>query len=306
MWIHVLGSAAGGGFPQWNCGCPNCRAARQGGLQAAPRTQDSLAVSEDGDAWFLLNASPEIRQQIESFSPLHPRGPRDSPVRAILLTNGDLDHCLGLFSLRESHPLVIYATERVRRGLVESNAIFRTLQRFPEQVTWRVLTLGREEELNGLDGSPSGLSVVALPAPSKLPIHLEGLMAPDPEDNVGLWIRERRTGRLAVYLPGVAFLDNPILRAIEGADCLFFDGTFWSSDELIRLGLSTKHAEDMAHLPVGSPAGSLAGLRALTVQRKIYTHINNTNPILVKDSPERRGVEAARWEVAEDGMEVRL
>lgn len=306
MWIHILGSAAGGGFPQWNCGCPNCQGARQGGLKATPRTQDSLAVSEDGDAWFLLNASPEIRQQIESFSPLHPRGPRDSPVRAILLTNGDLDHCLGLFSLRESHHLVIYATERVRRGLEESNAIFRTLQRFPEQVTWRVLTLGREEELNGLDGSPSGLSVVALAAPGKLPIHLEGLMAPDPEDNVGLWIRERRTGRLAVYLPGIASLDTRILQAVEGADCLFFDGTFWSSDELIRLGLSTKRAEDMAHLPVGSPAGSLTGLRPLTVHRKIYTHINNTNPILVEDSPERRAVEAARWEVAEDGMGVRL
>ncbi len=148
--------------------------------------------------------------------------------------------------------------------------------------------------------------MVALAAPGKLPIHLEGLMAPDPEDNVGLWIRERRTGRLAVYLPGIASLDARILQAVEGADCLFFDGTFWSSDELIRLGLSTKCAEDMAHLPVGSPAGSLTGLRPLTVHRKIYTHINNTNPILVEDSPERRAVEAARWEVAEDGMGVRL
>ncbi len=305
MRIHVLGSAAGGGFPQWNCGCPNCREVREGNSRLTPRTQDSLAVSADGEAWFLLNASPEIRQQIERFPPLHPRGARHSPIQAILLTNGDLDHCLGLFSLRESHPLVIYATERVRRGLVDSNVIFRTLQRFPEQVTWRLLKLGREEELSDLDGSPSGLSVLALPVPGKLPVHLEGLMPSDPEDNVGLWIRGRHTGRMAAYLPGVASL-NGFRQALEGTDCLFFDGTFWSSDELVRLGLSTKRAEDMAHLPIGGPTGSLAQLVGLTAQRKIYTHINNTNPILRVDSPERRAVEKARWEVAEDGLEISL
>jgi pyrroloquinoline quinone biosynthesis protein B len=198
-------------------------------------------VSAEGKAWFVLNASPEIRQQIESFPPLHPRGGRHSPIQAILLTNGDLDHCLGLFSLRESYPLVIYAMERVRRGLVDSNVIFRTLQRFPEQVTWRLLKLGREEELSGRDGLPSGLSVLALPVPGKLPVHHEGLMPPDPEDNVGLWIRERRTGRVAAYLPGVASLER-LRQTVEGADCLFFDGTFWSSDELLRLGLSPKRA----------------------------------------------------------------
>jgi pyrroloquinoline quinone biosynthesis protein B len=305
MRIRVLGSAAGGGFPQWNCGCPNCRGVREGTVTAVPRTQDSRAVSVDGDGWFLLNASPEIRQQIESFPPLHPRGPRHSPIRAILLINGDLDHCLGLFSLRESHPLVVYATERVRRGLAESNTLFRTLQRFPEQVTWRPLKVGREEELVGPDGAPSGLTVLALPVAGKLPIHLEGLMPPDPEDNVGLWIRERRSGRLAVYLSAVAFLDG-LRSGLEGADCLFFDGTFWSSDELIRLGLGTRRAEEMAHLPVGGPAGSLAGLVGLPVPRRIYTHVNNTNPILLDDSPERRQVEGAGWEVAVDGLEVTL
>ncbi|MFQ5946255.1 MAG: pyrroloquinoline quinone biosynthesis protein PqqB, partial [Anaerolineae bacterium] len=263
------------------------------------------AVSADGEGWFLLNASPEIRQQIESFPPLHPRAPRHSPIRAILLTNGDLDHCLGLFSLRESHPLVIYSTERVRQGLVESNVLLRTLQRFPEQLTWRLLKLDREEELSGLDGSPSGLSVLAVPVPGKRPVHLEGLMLPDPEDNVGLWIRERRTGRVAAYLPGVASL-NDLRPAMERVDCLFFDGTFWSGDELIRLGLSTMRAEDMAHLPVGGPTGSLAELARLASPRKIYTHINNTNPILLVDSPERHAVEAAGWEVAADGLEVDL
>ena len=306
MRVRVLGSAAGGGFPQWNCGCPNCQAVRQGSPRVTPRTQDSLAVSGDGEAWFLLNASPDIRQQIESFPPLHPRAARHSPIRGILLTNGELDHCLGLFSLRESQPLVIYSTERVRQGVVESHAIFRTLQRSPDQVTWRVLKLDCEEPLCGQDGAPSGLSVMALPVSGKLPVHLERLMAPDPEDNVGLWIRERGSGRLLVYLPGVASLDDRVPREIAGAGCLCFDGTFWSGDELVRLGLSAQRAEDMAHLPIGGPGGSLARLAGLAVPRKIYTHINNTNPILPADSIERRAVEAARWEVAEDGLEISL
>jgi pyrroloquinoline quinone biosynthesis protein B len=279
---------------------------RQGTVNASPRTQESVAVSSKGDGWFLVNTSPEIRQQIESFPPLHPQDSRHSPIRAILLTSGDLDHCLGLFSLRECHPLVVYSTDRVRRGLVEFNAIFRTLQRFPEQVTWRVLTLGREEELTGLDATPSGLTVAALPAPGKLPIHLEGRMDPDPEDNVGLWVREQDSGRVAVYLPGVASLTGLLRGALAEAQCLFFDGTFWSSDELVRMGFSARLAEDMAHLPIGGPGGSLVQLSDLPVQRKIYTHINNTNPILAKASLERRAVEEAGWEVAEDGLEVRL
>lgn len=306
MRIHVLGSAAGGGVPQWNCGCPNCRDVRAGSGRVAPRTQDSLAASADGEAWILLNASPDIRQQIESFPPLQPAAPRHSPIRAIVLTNGDLDHCLGLFSLRESSPLVIYATERVRHGLVERNAIVRTLQRFPGQLTWRLLKPGVEKELAGPDSAPSGLSVTALPLPGKLPIHLEGLLPPDPEDNVGLWIRDRTSGRLAVYAPGVASIDDRLCQALDGADCLFFDGTFWTGDELIRLGLSTKRAEEMAHLPIGGPAGSLARLAGLSIRRKAYTHINNSNPILRADSGERSAVETAGWETAEDGMEVHL
>jgi pyrroloquinoline quinone biosynthesis protein B len=261
-------------------------------------------VGVDGERWFLLNASPDIGRQIEGLSLLHPRGARHSPIQAILLTDGELDHCLGLFSLRESHPLVIYSTERVWRGLVETNAIIRTLRRFPEQLTWRQLKLGVVEEICGRDGTPGGLSVVAHPAPGKLPFHLEGVMAPDPEDTVGLWIRDRGSGRLAVYLPGVARLDEDLRQAVGGADCLFFDGTFWSSEELIRLGLSGRRAEDMAHLPIAGPKGSLAGLSGVPSGRKIYTHINNTNPILPADSPERRAVEEAGWEVAEDGLEV--
>jgi len=306
MLIRVLGSAAGGGFPQWNCGCPNCRGVRSGDLRATARSQECVAVSADGDRWFLLNCSPEIRQQIESFPPLHPRGPRHSPIAAILLTNGDLDHCLGLLSLRESHPLVIYATDRLRRGFTDGNVLYRTLDRFPGQVTWRALQLGREAELADVEGRPAGLLVEAVAVPGKLPIHLETGAAPDPADSVGFRIRERATGRVLAYLSGVGAVSDAVRRAVEGADCVFFDGTFWSADELPGLGLGTKRAEDMAHLPIGGPEGSLARLNGVAARRRIFIHLNNTNPLLRDDSPERAHVEAAGWEVARDGMEVRI
>ena len=270
------------------------------------RTQESVAVSADGETWFLLNASPEIRQQIESFIGLHPRAPRHSPIGAILLTNGDLDHTLGLLSLRESHPLAIYATERVRAGFVAGNVLYRTLQRFPTQVTWRALELGREEELTSADGRESGLFVESVAAPGKPPIHLEGLAGPDSEDSIGLRIREASTGRRLAYFAATGGLTPAMREALADADCVFFDGTFWSSDELPALGLGVKRAEDMAHLPIGGAGGSLAQLRGLRAGRRIYIHVNNTNPILREDSAERREVEAAGWEIAWDGMEVTL
>ena len=306
MRVRVLGSAAGGGFPQWNCGCPNCRGVRDGAIRAAPRTQESVAVSADGEAWFLLNASPEIRVQIESFAALHPRGPRDSPIAGILLTNGDLDHCLGLLSLRETYPLTVYATDRVRHGFTDDNILYRTLERFDGQVTWRVLKLGREEELAGPAGKPSGLAVEAVALPGKPPLHLHGRFPPDREDNVGFRIRERATGRLLAYLSGVAAVTPAVFDALDGAACVFFDGTFWSDDELIALGLGSQRAADMAHLPVGGPGGSLAGLADHRAGRRIYIHVNNTNPILRDDSPERAAVEAQGWTVAHDGMEIEL
>lgn len=275
-------------------------------MRALARTQESVAVSADGDLWFLLNASPEIRQQIEGFEGLHPRAPRHSPLAAIVLTNGDLDHALGLLSLRESHPLVIYATERVRRGFTEGNVLYRTLQRFPEQVTWRALKLGREEGLAGSDGVGSGLLIEAVAVPGKPPVHLEGLAPPDPEDNIGLRVREASSGRLLAYFPAVGRVTSEMKDALADARCIFFDGTFWATDELLTLGLGQKRAEDMAHLPVGGQGGSLALLRSLAAPRRIYIHVNNTNPILCDDSPERQAVEAAGWEVAYDGMQVTL
>jgi pyrroloquinoline quinone biosynthesis protein B len=265
-----------------------------------------VAVSADGAHWFLLNASPEIRAQIESFPPLHPRRPRHSPIEGLVLTNGDLDHCLGLLSLRESHPLAVYATERVRRGFTEGNVLYRTLERFADQVTWRPLKLGREEELTVGGGRPSGLTVEAVALPGKLPIHLEGRVSPDPEDNVGLRLRERATGRLLAYLPAVGRPSPAVHAALDGADAVFFDGTFWSSDELPGQGLGDKRAEDMAHWPIGGEGGSLAALRDVRAARRLFIHLNNTNPVLREDSPERAALAAAGWEVAQDGLELRL
>ena len=274
-------------------------------MRARPRSQECVAVSADGAAWLLLNCSPEIRAQIESYPPLQPRGLRHCPIAAILLTNGDLDHCLGLLSLRESHPLVLYATEPVRRGFVEGNVLYRTLERFPGQTTWRPLKLGREESVADVEGRPLGLTVEPLSAPGKPPIHLEPAPA-DPEHNIGVRIREPATGRVVAYFSAAAGLTGEMRRAVEDADAVFFDGTFWSSDELPALGLGTKRAEDMAHLPVGGADGSLARLADLRARRRIYIHVNNTNPMLREDSPQHAAVTAAGWEIAWDGMEVRL
>ncbi len=274
-------------------------------MRSVARSQESVAVSNDGDAWFIVNASPDIRQQIENFPSLHPRGPRHSPILAILLTSGDLDHCLGLLSLRESYPLVVYATEQVRRGFTEGNGLYRTLQRFPGQVTWRPLRLGCEESLAGGEGSPpSGLVVKAVAVPGKVPIHLNGSFLPDPEDNVGFWIREESTGCRLAYVPGAAAITQAMRDALNGVDIVFFDGTFWTNDELLALGVGTKRAEEMAHLPVWTESGSLRALARLTARRRVYTHLNNTNPLLVDSSPERSAVRAAGWEVAWDGMDI--
>ena len=303
MKIRVLGSAAGGGFPQWNCGCFNCREGRRSSGRARPRTQESVAISADGESWFLINASPEIRAQIEACPDLWPRAERHSPIAGILLTNGDLDHCLGLLSLRESHPLTIYATDAVRAGFTEGNVLYRTLERFPEQVTWQRLGPGQPQPLGGLGGD---LEVTAIPAPGKRPLHLEGpgRRPPSPEDNVGFLIRERGHPRLA-YFSGIAGPSAEVEQAVADAEVVFFDGTFWSSDELVAAGLGTRTAEEMAHWPIGGPGGSLQFLSRAR-RTAIYIHINNTNPILHEDSKERRAVVDAGIEIAHDGMDLDL
>jgi pyrroloquinoline quinone biosynthesis protein B len=301
----VLGSAAGGGLPQWNCACENCALVRAGDARIQARTQDSLALSrgEAGDRWLLVNASPDVLRQIERFAPLQPRAPRDTGIGAIALTNGDLDHVLGLLSLRESQPLVVLATERVRAGLVERNAMLRTLARTPDQVTWRTLALGREEVLDAV-----GLGVTAIAAPGKLPVHLMGAVDPSPEDNVALRVRDLASGRVCVVATAVGSLEG-VEAMVRDAGLVFFDGTFWSEDELVTQGLGKSRARDMAHVPIAGDAGSLAGLArvgGLAAARRVYTHINNTNPVLRQDSAERAAVLRAGWELSFDGMEITL
>jgi pyrroloquinoline quinone biosynthesis protein B len=301
----VLGSAAGGGLPQWNCACENCTLVRAGDPRIQARTQDSLALTRGaaGDRWMLVNASPDVLRQIERFPPLHPRAARDTPIGAIALTNGDLDHVLGLLSLRESQPLVVLATERVRSGLVERNAMLRTLARTPDQVTWRTLELGRELIVDAV-----GLGVTAVAAPGKLPVHLMGAIEASAEDNVALRVRDLASGRVCVVATAVGALDG-IEATIRGAGLVLFDGTFWSDDELVTQSLGKSRARDMAHVPVGGETGSLARFEridGLGAARRVYTHINNTNPMLREGSPERATVERAGWEVSFDGMEIAL
>ncbi len=309
MRLRILGSAAGGGLPQWNCACSNCAEARTGSGKVRPRTQDGLALEAASGVWFLINASPDIHRQIQESAELAPRAGsqvgRATPIHGVILTNGDLDHTLGLFSLRENTRLALYATASVRRGLVDGNTMFRTLQRFPDQTTWHPLALGEPVELRGPGDAATGVTVTAVALPGKVPKHLEGVGEPSLEDNVGLWIHDARTGKRLVVATAAGAVGDYV-SAMNDADACLFDGTFWTSDELPRLGLGTARAEDMAHLPIGGVGGSLAALASLRAGRKVFTHINNTNPILVEGSPERRAVEAAGWEVAVDGLEIAL
>jgi len=283
MRVTILGSAAGGGFPQWNCGCPGCVAVREGRDGFDARTQDSVAVTNDGERFVLFNASPDILAQIKNTHALWPKRARHSPIAAVVLTNGDMDHVLGLFSLRESYPFEIWATESVWRGL-EENAFLRTLRRFEGHTKRAVLPLDDEVDI-------AGLRVRARAAPGKAPVHLMGHAEPSPEDNVMLSVG----GSRLLYAAACASAEVDL----SGHAVVLFDGTFYREDELVRLGLSKAVAKDMAHVPIAS---SLA--MPLGNCRKIYTHINNTNPILDPSSEERRAVEAAGWEVAYDGMEI--
>lgn len=265
--------------------------------------QDSLAVSANSRDWFLLNASPDVARQIEATSALWPRAERGSPVRGVVLSNGDLDHVLGLLLLRENQPLSVYATPEVRAGL-EQNAMLRTLLRFDGQLVWRTLELEQPVELLAPDGAKSGLFLRAFAAPGKPPLHLVQSVVPSAGDNVGLRIADG-TGSAAVYAAATADV-AAIASELEDCALLLLDGTFWSENELIDAGLGRASARDMAHLPVGGSAGSLAQCRGLRAGRKLFTHINNTNPLLEPSSDERRLIREQGWDLAEDGMHLTL
>ncbi|MFJ6560325.1 pyrroloquinoline quinone biosynthesis protein PqqB [Streptomyces sp. NPDC091412] len=296
MLLRVLGSAAGGGSPQWNCGCPVCAAVRSRGLA---RTQSSVAVSADGRRWFLINASPDVRAQIEAFPALHPRDDRTTPLEAVLLTDAELDHTLGLLLLREARALRLYATPAVRETLCVGSGILRTLERYCP-VEWRAVTPGAGLALALADG----LSCRAFDVPTGKRDRFG--TGQDHGRVVGYRLTDERTGGTLVYLPGVQSLAPAVRGEIEGCACLLIDGTCWSDDELVRLGLAGRTSREMGHLPIDGPDGSLAQLPSLGVRRTVFVHMNNTNPILLEDTPERRIVEKSGMEVATDGLEVQV
>ena len=303
MHAIVLGAAAGGGFPQWNSHAPACRRARAGDAHAQPRTQASLAVTGgDGGDWLLINASPDIRQQIEQTPALHPReGLRSSPIAAVALTCADVDAIAGLLTLRERHPFALLASDRVHATLA-ANPVFGVLS--PELVERHVLEHGAPATPERLDG----LSLELFSAPGKTPLYLEeaGATPPITEGGEVSGVEIRSGGRRLVFLPGCAAVSPEVRARLAGADVVLFDGTLWRDDEMIRAGLGTKTGLRMGHISVSGPEGAMAALADLEIGRRIFVHINNSNPILLDDAPERVEVERAGWEVAFDGMEVRL
>jgi pyrroloquinoline quinone biosynthesis protein B len=310
MMIKVLGSAAGGGLPQWNCNGRNSADARKGALEVAPRTQASVAVTADGAQWVLLNAAPDLRQQINDTPELHPApdgGPRNSPIKAAVLTNGDVDAVAGLLTLREGQPFTVYGTKRVL-DVLAANSIFDVLD---ASVVKRVaMEYGKPFAVEGPWG-PVGITIEAFGVPGKIPLYLEEARAgaglgTQEGDTSGLKVTETATGRHFFFIPGCAKLDNPLRARLKGAPLLFFDGTLYTNDEMIVQGLLNKTGERIGHMNMSGSAGSIAQIAPLDVSRKIFVHVNNSNPALRDGSPERAAVEQAGWEVAYDGMEVRV
>ncbi|MDQ3809110.1 MAG: pyrroloquinoline quinone biosynthesis protein PqqB [Chloroflexota bacterium] len=298
----LLGTAAGGGFPQWNCWCPTCRVARAEPGRARPRTQSSLAVSADGRRWFLCNASPDVREQLGYLPVDPPEGSRHVPVEGVVLTDAELDHSLGITLLREGRRLQLWATAAVV-GTLERDSCILPVTRAFAQVDVLELPLENRAELRYRDGTGSGLTVEAFPVPGDPPRFAREDI---PGHTVGLIIRDRASGGACAFVPGCGTLDSALLDRLREVQLLLFDGTFWSDDELIALEIGETRAVAMGHVPISGGGGSLARLAELPAFEKVYTHINNTNPVLLEDSPERTAVRRAGIQVGMDGMRFRI
>ena len=304
MKIRVLGAAAGGGFPQWNCNCRNCDGVRKGSLRATPRTQSSIAVSSDGVNWILFNASPDLLAQYKSFAPLQPaRAIRDTAIRSVVLMDAQIDHTTGLLMLREGRPLEIYCTGMVRDDLSTGNPLFKILGHYCG-VNWHEVPIKRGSSFPVIGAEE--LIFTAVASKSNAPPYSPHRDNPLEGDNIGMRIADPRSGKVLFYAPGLGEIEPHLKPFLEEADVLMVDGTFWTDDEMIRLGLSKKHARDIGHLPQSGGGGMIEVLKPLKASRKILIHINNTNPILDEDSDERRQLAGAGIEVAYDGMDVML
>lgn len=295
---RILGAAAGGGLPQWNCGCDNCRAARRGEIPSL--TQSSIAVSGDGASWAILNASPDIRVQLSAAPELHPTGPRDVPIRSVVLTNGDIDHVAGLLTLREQQPFTLFATPEIL-AVIAANPIFDALD--PAKVIRRPLSLDVEAEIT------PGLTAELFAVPGKVPLYMEGAEADVRTDLLGentVGVHLRAGGKHIFHIPGCARVTPALADRIDGAALLLFDGTLWQDDEMLRTGVGTKTGQRMGHISMSGPEGSIAALAPLSIGRRVYVHMNNTNPALRPNSPERAEAEANGWTIGQDGMEITL
>lgn len=304
MRIQILGSAAGGRFPQWNCGCGNCVALREKQFAGKARTQAQLALSADGSTWFLAGASPDLAFQIESSPALHPRALRDSPVAGVVLGSCDLDHVVGLLLLRELQPLRVYAAPSILRILREENSMFGMLNRVEPQVVWTAMNWVTTFPLLSADGRDSGLRCEVHYLSGRYPKYVKSKTAElAPDEATAALFFESASGRRVAYVPAVGSLSDALLEKIHRADLLLFDGTFWSDDELRRVQGSGETAHQMGHIPVEE---SLRLLKNIKVGRKMFVHLNNTNPILNETSPEHQAVRQDGWEVAEDNWQLEL
>ena len=306
--VVVLGAAAGGGVPQWNCGCPVCRAARTDHPELQS-TQASIAISGDGAHWFLINASPDLRQQLIATPQLHPKAGRlrHSPITGVILTNGEIDAVAGLLSMREGSPFTIYAHAKVL-AILKANSIFNVLS--DQNVRRQPIEIDRPFEPRLPDGSGSGIEILPFTVPGKGAWYLEGKAHPGGNDGtgdtLGLRVEDRTTGKYFYFLAACAEVSDALKARLSGAPLVFFDGTVWRDDELIAAGLGAKTGQAMGHIAMSGDQGAIASLAGLDIDRKVFLHINNSNPALLRSSPERRIAEGAGWQIPADGTEIVL
>lgn len=304
MHIHVLGSGAGGGFPQWNCNCANCDGLRKGAIQARPRTQSSICVSGDGVNWVLFNASPDVLKQVQEFAPLQPgRALRDSGIVGIVLIDAQIDHTTGLLMLREGTlKREIYCTDVVKGDLTSGNPLFHILGYYCGVNHHAVPTDGSSFEIPGAPHLKFATFALKSAAPPYSPHRHD----PHPGDTIGVLVEDTRNGKKLFYAPGLGEIEPHLPPLMAGADCIMVDGTFWTNTEMIDLGLMDKTARDIGHLPQSGPGGMIEALSRFPQARRVLIHINNTNPILNEESPQRRELEASGIEVSYDGMDIHL
>lgn len=303
MYIHVLGSAAGGGFPQWNCNCPNCHGVRTATIQAKARTQSSIAVSENGIDWVLLNASPDIRQQLFDFKAAQPaRQLRDTGIRDVILMDSQLDHTTGLLTLREGCPIRVWCTEMVYQDLTTGFPVFNMLKHWNGGLQYQPIDPKQAFQIAGFEQ----LEFIPLVIQSAAPPYSPHRHDPHEGDNIALIIRDHKTAKQLFYAPGLGKIDEQVMQIMQQSDCVMIDGTLWTDDEMQQTGVGSKTGREMGHLYISGEGGSLSYLNQLSCAKKVLIHINNTNPILDESSAQFAELKAHGVEVAFDGMQIEL